>query len=142
MDQGVKRLFQMCTEDILAFIFPESSIEFLGMAPTDVATEPQLTLDTLPIVIIDGDECIVDVEFEAQPTPTIGKRLDDYAARATIVHDKPVISVVIWMTPHGAPPTSPYTVKVGKYLISQRHFIGIELYKLSAEQLLALGRQG
>ena len=142
MDQGVKRLIQMRPADILSFIFPNVQLEYLGMAPTDVATEPQLVLDTLPIVLLQGVTCIIDVEFEAQPTSTIGKRLDGYAARASLVYDLPVLSVVIWLTPHGAPPSSPYEVRVGDFLISQRYFTGLELYKVQAEALLELGRQG
>jgi hypothetical protein len=45
MDQGINRLIQSHPQDFLALAVPEAT--YLGTLPVDVATEPQLTLDTL-----------------------------------------------------------------------------------------------
>ncbi len=45
MDQGIKRLIQTRPVDVLALALPD--VEYLGTQPIDVATEPQLVLDTL-----------------------------------------------------------------------------------------------
>lgn len=82
MDQGIKRLVQKHAADFLALVLPGA--EYLGTIPTDVATEPQLTLDALLHVRYHGVECAVDLEAEARPKPDIGRRLFEYGARASI----------------------------------------------------------
>lgn len=134
MDQGIKRLIQTHPRDVLAFAVPEA--EYLGTVPVDVATEPQLVLDTLMRVRYDGEECAVDIEAEARPKPDIGRRLFEYGARANIVTGLPVISVVFWLEPGGAPPTSPYVLRAGRRRCGEWDFTGIELYKEPAESLL------
>ncbi len=62
--------------------------------------------------------------------------------RATIVTGLPVLSVVLWLEPGGAPPPSPFELRVADRLIAHWHFLGIEVYKLPAEQLIAPGLPG
>lgn len=135
MDQGIKRLLQLRPQDLLALALPGA--EYLGTLPVDVATEPQLVLDNLLRVRFEGVECAVDVEAEARPHPDIGRRLFEYGARATIVTGLPVISVVVWLEPNGKPVPSPYELRVGSRLIATWHFIGIELYHIPAQELIA-----
>ncbi|HEX6800803.1 MAG TPA: hypothetical protein VF116_24030 [Ktedonobacterales bacterium] len=140
MDQGIKRLVQTYAADFLALALPGA--EYLGTIPIDVATEPQLTLDTLLRVRYHGVECAVDLEAEARPKPDIGRRLFEYGARATIVSGLPVISVVLWLEPDGAAPSSPYELHAADRLVATWHFIGIELYQQAAEMLLGSGLVG
>jgi predicted transposase YdaD len=140
MDQGIKRLLQTHPRDVLALVMPGA--EYVDTLPIDVATEPQLVLDTLFRVRYQGVECAVDLESEARPRPDIGRRLFEYGARAMIVTGLPVISVVLWLEPDGVPPASPFAVSVGDRPITTWHFNGIELYRLPAETLLATGPAG
>jgi len=107
-----------------------------------VATEPQLTLDTLQRVRYQGDECLIDIEVEARPKTDIGHRLYMYATRAHIVHQLPVYSVVLWLEPHGKPVSSPYVMRAGDRVCCQWYFTGVELYRLQACDLLAQGTVG
>jgi hypothetical protein len=109
MDQGIKRLIQTYPQDVLAFVLPGATYE--GMLTVDVATEPQLVLDTLLRIRYQGVECAVDIEVEAYPRAGIDRRLFEYAARAGIVASLPIISVVLWLNADGAPPTSPYELR-------------------------------
>ena len=140
MDQGIKRLVQRYAADVLALALPGA--EYLGTIPTDVATEPQLTLDTLLRVRYHGVECAVDLEAEARPKPDIGRRLFEYGARANIVTGLPVISVVLWLEPDGGAPSSPYELFAADRLVAAWHFIGIELYRQPAQMLLDSGLVG
>jgi len=142
MDQSLKRLIQACPEDWLRFLFPTAQVDYLGTAPTDVATEPQRILDTLGLGRYQGIECLVDIEAEAYTSPDIGRRLHEYAARAQILHKLPVISVVFWLLRDVPAPSSPYREQIANLPLYDQHFIGIEVYRLSAEQLLLLGEQG
>lgn len=140
MDQGIKRLIQTHPADVLALTLPGA--DYLDTLPVDVAAEPQLALDTLLRVRYQGIECAVDLEAEARARPDMGRRLFEYGARATIVTGLPIISIVLWLEPGGTPPPSPFELRAADRLIAHWHFSGIEVYKLSAEQLIGPGLPG
>ncbi len=140
MDQGIKRLLQAHPQDMLSLALPGA--EYIEALPVDVATEPQLVLDTLLRVRYQGVICAVDIEAEAIPRDSIAQRLHEYGARAMFVTRLPVISVVLWLEPGGIAPVSPYQVRVGDRPITDWHFIGIKLYELPAETLLDGGLPG
>jgi hypothetical protein len=140
MDHGIKRLLQSHPRDVLALALPGAVYE--GTLPVDVATEPQLVLDTLLRIRYEGAECAMDVEAEARPRPAIGRRLFEYGARASIVTGLPVISVVLWLEPDGKAPASPYELRAGSRLVATWEYIGIEVYRLPAEELIARGLVG
>jgi predicted transposase YdaD len=140
MDQGIKRLIQTYPQDVLALVLPGATYE--GPCAIDVATEPQLVLDTLLQIHYQGVECAVDIEAESYPRPDMGRRLFDYAARARIVTGLPVISVVLWLNAGGPPPPSPYELRVGDLLLGTWRFFGIEVYRLPAIELFNRGLVG
>lgn len=102
MDQGIKRLLQAHPQDMLSLALPGA--EYIEALPMDVATEPQLVLDTLLRVRYQGVICAVDIEAEAIPRDSIAQRLHEYGARAMFVTRLPVISVVLWLEPGGIAP--------------------------------------
>lgn len=134
MDQGIKRLIQTHPADVLSLAVPGA--EYLGTLPVDVAAEPQLTLDTLLRVRYHGREYALDIEAEARPKPDIAQRLYEYGTRARLVTGLRVISVVLWLEPDGPPPMSPYEEWADDRPLSAWYFTGIEVYKLSAEELI------
>jgi hypothetical protein len=145
MDQGIKRLIQSHPEDVLALALPGAA--YLGTLPVDVATEPQLVLDTLLRVEYKGQECAVTLEVdnlegEARPDAAMGWRLFKYGTRATTVMDRVVISVVLWLQPVGIPPQSPYELRIGDEVWGMWRFIGIEVYKLRAQVVFNRGFVG
>lgn len=140
MDQGIKRLIQTHPQDVLALAVPDAT--YLGTLPVDVATEPQLTLDTLLRARIGAEECAVDIEAEARPHPEIARRLFEYGARATIITGLPVVSVVLWLERGGPPPSSPYELRLAGRPILAWHFVGVEIYNLRAQSLLTIDMLG
>lgn len=140
MDQGLKRIFQLHPQDILALALPGA--EYIAPIAPDVATEPQLVLDTLYRIRLDGVECAVNLEAQAYPTSDMPRRCFEYGARASIVHDLPVFSVVLWLQPKGKAPSSPYEMRVGPHLIGTWHFTGIEVYRLNARDMMKAGSLG
>ncbi|MGH2517054.1 MAG: hypothetical protein ACRDHP_15500 [Ktedonobacterales bacterium] len=134
MDQGIKRLIQTHPQDVLHLAFQDA--EFLDTLPVDVATEPQLVLDTLLRVRMNGEICAVDIEAEAQARDGIAKRLADYGTRARTVTGLKVFSVVLWLESGGVPPPSPYVEGVGALQSLTWSFTGIELYREDADVLL------
>ena len=135
MDQGVKRAVLNHPENVVELALPGA--EYLESVPVDVAAEPQLVLDTLLRVRYHGVECLVDIEAEASPRPDIGRRCFEYGARASILHQLPVVSVVLWLEQGNRPPSSPYVMRVGDLEPATWPFRGIALYELPAERVLS-----
>lgn len=140
MDQGFKRLCQTHPQDFLEFAVPGA--RYLGPLPTDLATEPQLTADTLFRANYQGIECAVNIEAEAVTNAAMAERCFTYGARAYIVHRLPVLTIVLWLQKDVQPPASPFELRVGDWLIATWHFRGIEIYDVPAERILSDGTVG
>jgi hypothetical protein len=141
MDQAMKRLVHLRGPDLLALAVPGAV--FKRLLPTEPATEPQLMLDSLLEVEVDAEECLVDFEFQLGIDQTMPRRMFEYGARASIVQQKPVISVVIWLEKgKGKIPASPYQMKAGRYKLATWPFLSLELYKLAASATIQSGALG
>ncbi|HEU5379130.1 MAG TPA: hypothetical protein VFV38_27220 [Ktedonobacteraceae bacterium] len=131
MDQAMKRLVHLRGPDLLALVVPGEV--FKRLLPTEPAAEPQLMLDSLVLAEVNAEECLVDIEFQTDLDKTMPRRMFEYGARASIVQQKPVISVVVWLEKgRGKIPASPYQMQAGRYKLATWPFISIELYKIPA----------
>jgi len=142
LDQSLKRLIQMRPQDWLAFALRDTPVEYLGIAQIDLATEPPMQVDSFLRVRYQGAECLVDIEAQAEADTTMGWRLYKYAGRASAIFDLPVISVVLWLERHGRIPTSTHEIRMGDWLSGTWSYKSIEVYRLQAAELLALGEHG
>lgn len=140
MDQGIKRLLQSHPGDVLQLALP--GVRFIEPLPAEVASEPQLLMDTLYRVSYQGVECAVNVEAQAYPDPAMPRRCFEYGSRASIVYGLPTLSVVLWLERHGAVPRPPYEMRVGSWIQATWQFVNVELYQLSAREALATGHPG
>jgi predicted transposase YdaD len=140
MDQGIKRLLQTHPADILALALP--GVEYVEPMPAEVATEPQLLMDTLFRVRYEGVECAVNVEAQLYPDPTMPRRCFEYGSRVSVVSGLPALSVVLWLERRGAVPKPPYEMRVGSWLQATWQFINIEMYELSAREALENAHPG
>lgn len=96
--------------DIIHPTLPDA--EYLALIETDVATEPQLVLDTLLRIRYQGEECGVNVEIQGYPDPTIPHRCFEYGMRVSILHQLPILSVVLWRERRGPLPPTPYVMRI------------------------------
>ncbi len=133
-DQGAKAVIQLRPEDYIKQALPDA--EYLGPLPTDVATEPQLLLDTLYRIRYHNIECAINIEVQAALDKQMPACLFQYGSRAIGVHGLSVISVVFWLHKTGVVPASPYQLWVDDRPIVSWHYINIEMRKLSASDML------
>lgn len=140
MDQGIKRLLQTHPADVLELALP--GVEYLEPMPSEVATEPQLLMDTLFRVRYRGVHCAVNVEAQAYPDPAMPRRCFEYGSRASVVFGIPVLSVVLWLERRGTVPASPYQMLVGDWMQATWQFINIEVYNLSAPAIVGTDHLG
>lgn len=139
LDQSLRRVAQLFPVEWVHFVLSDDTATYLGPAQIELANEPPLQMDTLFHVEVDGEECLIDLEAQAEADKKMGWRLYKYAARASSIFDLPVISVVLWLEKHGRVPTSPFEIRVGKRLLGTWYYVGIEVYNLRATDLLAKG---
>ena len=135
MDQGIKRLLQAHPADVLELALP--GVVYLEPMPAEVATEPQLLMDTLFRVRYRGVECAVNVEAQAYPDPAMPRRCFEYGSRASVVFGVPVLSVVLWLERRGTIPAPPYQMFAGDWLQATWQFTNIEVYDLPAPSIVA-----
>src|SRR5579885_1900556 len=140
MDQGLKRLLTVRPADILTLAFP--GIEYQSDLPTDVATEPQLALDTLFQARYEGVECAVNVEVQAYRDDEMPRRCFEYGARASVVHHLPVLSVVLWLLRRGNFPPTRYEMRMSSWLETTWQVVNIAVYKLVARDIIGVGLMG
>jgi predicted transposase YdaD len=92
--------------------------------------------DALLEVILNGEDMLLQIEFQSTNDPTIGERLLEYNFEAKREHKLPVHSCVIYLKNDGDIPKSPLSWKLpnGREVL-QFHYQSIELGKLSTEAL-------
>ncbi len=142
MDQGFKALVDLRTEEMVRFVTGDQQAEYLGTLSADVAMERQLVLDSLYRVRSQGEEYLVDMEAQAYPDAKMARRIYEYGARANLIHNLPVLSVVIWLFKGEAVPRPPYQIRIGKRVVASWDFINIELYKLPASAIMNVREVG
>ena len=139
-DQGAKAIIQMRPADFIKEVLPDA--EYLGPLETDVATEPQLVLDTLSLIRYHGIECAVDIEIQASYDAEMPQRLFEYGSSVMRVRKLRVISVVLWLQSGGNVPASPYDVWADDLHITTWHFHNIRMQDLSAPDMITSGPLG
>ena len=137
MDQGIKRLIQLFPGELIAFAKP--GVEYISPAPTDVAMERQLILDTLYRARYHGLDCMVNFEAQVDVSRDVPRRMAEYAGRVKTIYHLPLFSIILWLKQKGPVPQPPYEEWLDDYFVSSHNFINIEVYRLSAEQTLASG---
>jgi hypothetical protein len=124
-DQGAKAIIQLRPADFIKQILPDA--EYLGPLETDVATEPQLVLDTLSRIRYHGIECAIDFEVQATYDKDMPQRMFEYGSSVMRVRKLPVISVVLWLQSGGSVPASPYEIRVDDIPRGTWHFYNIRI---------------
>ena len=139
-DQGAKAIIQLRPADFIKKILPDA--EYLGPLETDVATEPQLVLDTLYRIRYHGIDCAIDLEIQATYDKDMPQRMFEYGSSGMRVHKLPTISVVLWPQRGGTVPASPYGIRVDHILIGTWHVYNMRMQDFSASDMLTSGPLG
>ncbi len=139
-DQGAKAVIQLRPADFIHQVLPDA--EYQGPLETDMATEPQLVLDTLYGIRYHGIDCAIDLEVQTTYDKDMPQRLFEYGSSAMRVHKRPVILVVLWLQSGGTVPESPYTIQVDTIPIGTWHCHNIRMQNLSASAMITSGPLG
>lgn len=136
-DQSFRRFFGPSAEALLKQVLKDVT-DVQAMSP-EIAMEPELEMDSLFRVTYQGQPCLVNVEIQSSLDDEMPRRLFKYGARASIVYDLPVISLVVWLFKRGTVPTSPYSMRVQNWLAATWHFHSVELYTWPPSAIMDAG---
>lgn len=136
----MKLLVEKNKQDLVSFLLPGAMFE------RELNHEMQsrtLEADLMYIVIWDGLEVILHVEFQKRRDGNMDKRLWKYNAQATIITDLPVCSFVIYLTRDGNVVQSPYKVPLPNGVVVHRfEFNTIKLWEIPGGFLKQEGIEG
>jgi predicted transposase YdaD len=133
-DQTFKRLFHDFAQAVIQLAFGRASD--VEPIPSEVAIERQLLPDSFFRATVRGIRCVVNIEAQFEPDDDMPRRCYEYAARAYLAYRLPVLSLVIYIYPHGAITPGPFQMYVGELACGQWNVYNVELYKLAPNQLL------
>ena len=134
-DQPLKRLLLRAHDGLLARIAPD--LKWRGeLSPELPATVRQADL-VWDVELPDGQRGTLHVELQTKPDPKIGLRIAGYMIRLLERDEnRPVRSVVVFLRPSDALPTSPYEMRWGAEAQLIARFGVIRIWEIPQERVL------
>ena len=138
-DSSLKLLVSNSPEDFATWVF--EGAKFQEKLSTEF-TGQKLEADALLDVLLDGQEVLLQIEFQAEYDPTMGERLLEYSLRAKREHKRPVYSCVIYLRNRSDVPDPPLQWNFLGRTYLEFHYLVIELRKLKPDDLRQSGKPG
>ncbi len=132
-DDSLKMFISENPQDFASWLFEGAQVR--GKLLTEFKTRT-IDADALLEVMLNGEDMLLQIEFQSTNDPTIGARLLEYNFEAKREHKLPVHSCVIYLKNDGDVPRSPLKWKLpnGQEVL-QFHYQSIELGRLPTEAL-------
>ncbi len=135
-DDKMKRIFAAAPQDYVSWLLPGA--RFIGKASLELKTLTRtVSTDALYKAVLDDELVILHVEFQKRTDPDMEKRIWEYNVLATLEHNCPVYSFVIYLMRDGKieePPLEWGLAKFKKVHVFQ--YTNIKLWELTVETLL------
>lgn len=139
-DELLKMLARANPQDIVSLVSQDT--QYLNDITQELITR-SIRADFLCKALRNGEELAINVEFQREQDPTMGKRLWEYNCITSYLTRLPVYSCVIYLWEDSDIVEPPYIVKLvdGKVIHIFYHD-NILLWKVSPEKLLQKGLEG
>ncbi|HZS77297.1 MAG TPA: hypothetical protein VFA41_11845 [Ktedonobacteraceae bacterium] len=138
-DSSLKLLVSNSPEDFATWVF--EGAKFQEKLSTEF-TGQKLEADALLDILLDGQEVLLQIEFQAEHDPIMGERLLEYSLRAKREHKRPVYSCVIYLRNRSDVPDPPLQWNFLGRTYLEFHYLVIELRKLKPDDLRQSGKPG
>jgi predicted transposase YdaD len=132
-DDSLKMFISENPQDFASWLFEGAQVRRKLLTEFKTRT---IDADALLEVMLNGEDMLLQIEFQSTNDPTIGARLLEYNFEAKREHKLPVHSCVIYLKNDGDVPRSPLKWKLpnGQEVL-QFHYQSIELGRLPTETL-------
>jgi predicted transposase YdaD len=141
-DNFTKRIFGARPQDFVSWLLPGAV--FLDKTSVELKTLTRtVTSDMLYKVQYNGRIIILHIEFQRRPEAGMEKRIWEYNVLATLEHNCPVYSFVIYLSPGGKIADPPLVWQhPGEEIIHYFRYWQIKLWETPIEDLRATGLPG
>lgn len=134
-DDTLKRTFSSHPQDFVKWLLPGA--KYQGSVSIELKTLTRsLFTDILYKVVLDGQEVLVHIEFQRYPEKDMDRRVWQYNVLATLEHNLPVFSFVIYLAPKGEIPEPCIEWKHPRGTIHFFQYWHIKLWEMSYRELL------
>ncbi len=141
-DDRLKRLAGIVPQDFIKWLLPEARL--LRAVSLELKTLTRtVSTDTLFEIRLHGKKALVHIEFQRRANAKMAKRTWEYNVLATLAHNCPVYSFIIYLMPGGSVPESPLVWGVPeREAVHVFRFTSIKLWELPLEVLKRANLKG
>jgi hypothetical protein len=134
-DERLKRLAGIRPRDYVKWLLPGARL--VGVLSLELKTLTRtVTTDTLFEVRLSGKKALLHIEFQRQAKPDTAQRSWEYNVLATLTHDCPVYSFIIYLIPGCTIPEAPLVWGLPeREVVHIFRYTNIKLWELPVEVL-------
>ena len=127
-DRVMKILGRHYAESFLKLAFPDTDFQLVGTLENVEITLPDRRADFLHRLQVDGEEYLLHFEFQLQHRTDYPRNVFTFSGGLTDQHQKPTITIVLYLERRESDPPSEYVVQIGEWVIHRFTYPIIKLW--------------
>ena len=127
-DRVMKILGRHYAESFLKLAFPDTSFQLVGTLENVEITLPDRRADFLHRLRVEGEEYLLHFEFQLQHRTDYPRNVFTFSGGLTDQHQKPTITIVLYLERRESDPPSEYVVQIGEWVIHRFTYPIIKLW--------------
>ena len=127
-DRVMKILGRHYAESFLKLAFPNTDFQLVGTLENVEITLPDRRADFLHRLQVDGEEYLLHFEFQLQHRTDYPRNIFTFSGGLTDQHQKPTITIVLYLERRESDPPSEYVVQIGEWVIHRFTYPIIKLW--------------
>ncbi len=139
-DDTLKRLVEAYPQDFVSWLLTGAT--FTGFRATELRNK-KLIADVIADVELAGEPMLLGIEFQSTDDSEMAERLLEYSILASRMHERMMLSCVIYLRENKNTPVSPliWQLPNGQSIL-EFHFVVLKLWEIEAEAILQSGLVG
>ncbi len=127
-DRVMKILGRHYAESFLKLAFPDTDFQLVGTLENVEITLPDRRADFLHRLRVEGEEYLLHFEFQLQHRTDYPRNVFTFSGGLTDQHQKPTITIVLYLERRESDPPSEYVVQIGEWVIHRFTYPIIKLW--------------
>ena len=127
-DRVMKILGRHYAESFLKLAFPDTDFQLVGTLENVEITLPDRRADFLHRLQVDGEEYLLHFEFQLQHRTDYPRNVFTFSGGLTDQHQKPTITIVLYLERRESDPPNEYVVQIGEWVIHRFTYPIIKLW--------------
>ena len=127
-DRVMKILGRHYAESFLKLAFPDTDFQLVGTLENVEITLPDRRADFLHRLQVEGEEYLLHFEFQLQHRTDYPRNVFTFSGGLTDQHQKPTITIVLYLERRESDPPSEYVVQIGEWVIHRFTYPIIKLW--------------